>query len=41
VYPDSGKVMIRSLSHVGLLNATSYLEGQPTPPKLFELARRR
>jgi len=41
VYPDSGKVMIRSLSHVGLLNKTSYMEAEPTPPKIFALARRR
>ena len=41
VYPDSGKVMIRSLGQVGTLNETRYLEGEPIPPRIFDLARNR
>jgi uncharacterized cupin superfamily protein len=40
VYPDSGKVMIRSLNQVGVLHKTPYLEAEPVPPKIFELAKR-
>jgi uncharacterized cupin superfamily protein len=39
VYPDSGKVMIRSLKLVGVLEKTSYLEAEPALPKIFELAK--
>jgi uncharacterized cupin superfamily protein len=39
VYPDSGKVMVRSLKQVGFLQKTPYLEAEPVPPKVFELAR--
>ncbi len=38
VYPDSGKVMVRSLRAVGFLNKVPYLEGEPEKPKIFELA---
>jgi len=38
VYPDSGKVMVRSLKQVGVLSETAYLEGEPPTPKIFELA---
>jgi uncharacterized cupin superfamily protein len=40
VYPDSGKVMIRSLGHVGFLHKVPYLEGEPEPGKIFELAKK-
>ncbi len=39
-YPDSGKVMVRSLGQVGFLQKTDYLEAEPAPPRIFELARR-
>ena len=39
VYPDSGKVMVRSLRRVGFLEKTEYLKGEPAEPKIFELAR--
>jgi uncharacterized cupin superfamily protein len=40
VYPDSGKVMVRSLDQaVGFLSKTPYLEAEPLPPIIFELAR--
>lgn len=38
-YPDSGKVMVRSLKRVGWLEATEYMQGEPSVPKIFELAR--
>jgi uncharacterized cupin superfamily protein len=38
VYPDSGKVMVRSLGHVGFLEPTDYFAGEPDRPRLFELA---
>lgn len=38
VYPDSGKVMVRSLRRIGLLQAAEYLDGEPATPKIFELA---
>lgn len=37
VYPDSGKIMIRSLQSVGRLTKTDYLEGEPEVPKVFNL----
>jgi uncharacterized cupin superfamily protein len=40
VYPDSGKVMVRSLGQVGFLNGTDYLEGEPETPKIFDLAKK-
>lgn len=38
VYPDSGKVMVRSLRQHGYLTQAPYYEGEPTPPKIFSLA---
>lgn len=38
VYPDSGKVMVRSLHRVGYLEKVDYMRGEPDPPKIFELA---
>jgi uncharacterized cupin superfamily protein len=38
VYPDSGKVLVRSLEQLGRLEATDYFEGEPRPPKIFEMA---
>jgi len=39
VYPDTGKVMVRGLRQVGFLQEAAYLDGEPSPPKIFELAR--
>jgi uncharacterized cupin superfamily protein len=39
-YPDSGKIMIRSLKAVGRLTETPYMDGEATEPKVFELAQR-
>lgn len=39
VYPDTGKVMVRSLSRVGFLHGTPYMEGEPEQPKILELAK--
>ncbi len=36
-YPDSGKVMVRSLGQVGALSRLPYLEGEGEVPKVFEL----
>lgn len=38
VYPDSGKVMVRSLRSVGMLDKKDYFDGEPETPKIFELA---
>lgn len=40
VYPDSGKVLVRSLGEGGFFQKSPYLDGEPQPPKIFELARR-
>jgi uncharacterized cupin superfamily protein len=40
VYPDSGKVMVRSLSQVGFLRETPYMEGEPERPRIFDLIAR-
>ncbi|MEZ4440012.1 MAG: cupin domain-containing protein [Polyangiaceae bacterium] len=37
VYPDSGKVMVKSLGKVGRLEATPYMDGEPTRPRLLDL----
>jgi len=34
-YPDSGKVLVRALRKVGVLNVTDYLEGEPEVPRIF------
>jgi uncharacterized cupin superfamily protein len=38
VYPDSGKVMVRSLRRVGFFEKVEYLAGEPETPKIFALA---
>lgn len=38
VYPDSGKVMVRSLQTVGFLKKTEYMEGEPEEPRIFAMA---
>lgn len=38
VYPDSGKVMVRSLGRVGFLENVDYYQGEPAKPKILELA---
>ncbi len=37
VYPDSNKVMVRSLKRVGYFEKVSYMDGEPDQPKIFEL----
>lgn len=36
VYPDSGKVFVRSLQKVGYVEATAYLEGEPARPAILD-----
>jgi len=36
-YPDTGKVMVRSLGQVGRLEQTPYMDGEPEIPLIFEL----
>ncbi|MFM0643639.1 cupin domain-containing protein [Paraburkholderia bryophila] len=38
-YPDSGKVMIRSLKAVGRLAEAPYMDGEPDRPKVLDLAQ--
>jgi uncharacterized cupin superfamily protein len=38
-YPDSGKVLVRSLKMVGRLSRTDYMEGEPDVPRLLEMFR--
>ncbi|HWO14127.1 MAG TPA: cupin domain-containing protein [Polyangiaceae bacterium] len=40
VYPDSNKLMVRSLKHVGPLTKTEYLDAEPLSPHIFELAKK-
>jgi uncharacterized cupin superfamily protein len=40
VYPDTGKVMVRSLKRVGWLEKTEYMAGELDPPKIFAMAER-
>lgn len=40
-YPDSGKVLVRALSQVGLLESRPYMAGEPEPPRIFGLWRDR
>ena len=35
VYPDSGKVMVRSLRRVGVFEKTDYYANEPEPPRIF------
>jgi uncharacterized cupin superfamily protein len=38
-YPDSGKILVRSLGQVGYLNKVAlYLEGEPPEPVILEMA---
>ena len=37
VYPDSGKVLVRSLQRIGWLENVDYLEGEPEVPRVFSL----
>ena len=37
-YPDSGKVMVRSLRRVGYLETADYLAGEPVVPRIFKPA---
>lgn len=37
VYPDSGKVLVRSLSRVGHLHAAPYMDGEPDHPRILDL----
>ena len=39
VYPDSGKVMVRSLGRVGMFEKTEYFAGEADPPQIFALAK--
>lgn len=39
-YPDSGKVMVRSLGQVGTLQARPYMDGEAEVPKVFALLDR-
>jgi len=41
VYPDTGKVMVRSLGRVGWLEKVEYMEGEATKPAIFEMASKR
>lgn len=36
-YPDSGKVLVRSLRLIGRFERTEYMDGEPARPKVFEL----
>lgn len=36
-YPDSGKVLVRALRRVGLLEEREYMSGEPDVPKIFAL----
>jgi uncharacterized cupin superfamily protein len=40
-YPDSGKVLVRALGTVGVLERTDYYDGEPDEPPIFGLALRR
>lgn len=39
VYPDTDKVMVRSLNRIGQLEKTPYMEGEPASPQIFDLIR--
>jgi uncharacterized cupin superfamily protein len=41
VYPDSGKVNVRSLRRVGYLEKVDYFHGEADPPRLLALAPKR
>lgn len=37
-YPDSGKIMVRSLKRVGWLENVDYFEGEPDKPRILDMA---
>ena len=37
VYPDSGKVLVRSLRRIGWLENVEYMDGEPERPKILDL----
>lgn len=37
VYPDSEKVLVRSLEQLGRIEAADYFEGEPRPPRIFDM----
>ncbi len=39
VYPDNGKVMVRSLKQIGRMTTAEYLDGESDPPRIFELVK--
>ncbi len=39
VYPDSGKVQVRSLKRIGYLEPGGYLDGEPDRPRIFDLTK--
>ena len=36
-YPDSGKVLVRSVGKIGWLEKVDYMEGEPEQPKVLDL----
>lgn len=36
IYPDSGKIMVRSQQTVGRLSGTEYMDGEPDAPPIFD-----
>lgn len=38
VYPDNGKVLVRSIQQIGRLATAPYLDGEPDRPKILDLA---
>lgn len=36
-YPDSGKVLVRSLGQVGVMRKTPYMEGEPEVPAILSM----
>lgn len=40
-YPDSGKVLVRSLRKIGFFEATDYMKGEPERPRIFDLLAER
>ncbi len=39
VYPDTGKIMVRTLQTVGFLKAVDCMEGEAERPRIFDLAK--
>jgi uncharacterized cupin superfamily protein len=37
-YPDSGKVMVRSLQRIGVFEGTGYMHGEAARPRLLDMA---